>query len=122
MKTSKLVLTLGFVCALCACEKKEVSDNSPEARELFNRSAALIIETTNSLQSAKDITELDSLNSTYEKRITDLNFQYPPQTDYKLTEEENDSLSRLMKRMEYMKKEKIREFEKQETDTIPNEI
>lgn len=119
----KIIGILGTVILLSfySCQKHENKDNSEEARELFNKSAFLINEFTDKIASAQDSLTVDSLQQLFEKRIVDLNFSFSPETDYKLTEEENDSIFYLMSRMKNITHLKLEEFSIQVPDSLITE-
>ena len=96
--------------SIFSCTSKEKTESTEEARDLFSKSAELIIHTTNQIKDAKDSLEIDSLTYVFEKRITEINFEYPPQTDFKLNEIENDSLYNLLTIMTKEKKSKLSQF------------
>ena len=101
-----------------ACVNKEGNSNEEEARFLFNESAELIIDITKKFNLASDSLSIDSINKIYEKRITEINFSFPSETDLKLTEQENDSLFKLIERMQFEKSEKLRIFAIVNTDSL----
>ena len=122
MKINKLliiILCLLFPCF--ACKKKEENDGGPEARELFSRSSKTILEAIKELGLANDSMSVDSLQTLFEKKITDINFSFPAQTDLNLTEQENDSLFKLLQDLESLRKEKLLHFSRMYLDTIPEE-
>ena len=116
-----LFLISGLVSLSFSCgEKKETrEDNSSEL--LFEKSVALIKDYNGRIKGASDSLTVDSLTETFEKQLTDLNFSVPPQTDMKLTEQQNDSLATLLFQLEDIRKEKLRSLSKrniQEADSI----
>ena len=92
---------------------------SEEARQLFQESSELIMDITSKMQTASDSITLDSLSQYLEKRLTDVNFSFPPETDYQLTEEENDSIFKLMRLMEKTYAERL-EYLSLPADTLSN--
>ena len=123
MKLSAVFSFIILVFFLTSCEKKESNDNSEEARQLFSESADLILDITSKINSASDSTTIDSLSRLYEKRITDINFSYPAETDLKLTEQENDSLFKLIVSMKNVKSDKLQKLSISRLDTLsPEEI
>lgn len=71
---------------------------------------------------ASDSSQIDSLSKIYEKKITEINFSLPSQIDYKLTEEENDSIFKMIEYMIKIKKERLETFKTVTYDTIGGEI
>ena len=115
-----IVMTCFIMLAfLSACKKKEDITQYDEARYLFDESTKLIQTVTADIAVATDSISIDSLSKVFEKKIVEINFSYPPQTDLKLTEQENDSIYKLMQTMLALKEEKLSSFSKIiETDTI----
>lgn len=95
---------------LISCNKKEDKNNSDEARELFQQTTMLIDDISRKISQASDSATIDSLSKFYEKKITDINFSFPPQTDLILTEQENDSIFKLMEEMRKLKNERLCSF------------
>ena len=104
------VLLVSLVLLGLSCSTNKESDNNEEARLLFHRSAQLIKETTHNMKIAADSASIDSLSRLYEKKITEINFSFAPETDFKLTEQENDSLFKLIGSMKTVKYNKLKEF------------
>lgn len=113
-----LFLFLFFLASLCSCGEKEVKEDQIYSRQLFQDSSNEIIKYINYISCATDSTQLDSISQRFEKRITEINFSYPPDTDLNLTEEENDSLFKLLTQLEKIKKQKQKDLIKSDNDTI----
>ena len=93
---------------MVACQNKDSKDkNDEEASHLFTKSAELIISFTNQLENAQDSTSIDSIINNLEKKLVDLNFSFPPNTDLKLTEQENDSLYKLMQKYKEVRNKRL---------------
>ena len=103
---------------LLSCERNKNIDEGQDGRELFSHSAELYQEYGILISNSKDSLSIDSLMEKLEKTITDINFSVPPDTDLKLTEQENDSLFKLMESLIQIKKEKLIELSKIEKDSI----
>ena len=104
----KIGILLGSILLCCiGCKKEDSSENIDEARDLFNRSAQTIIYFISQIKQASDSLTIDSLNLAFEKNLIDINFSYPPQTDMKLTEHENDSLFKLMSDLKSISEKKL---------------
>ena len=101
-----------------ACVNKEGNSNEEEARFLFNESAELIIDITKKFNLASDSLSIDSINKIYEKSITEINFSVPSETDLKLTEQENDSLFKLISLMKETKCNKLLQLSFNNSDSI----
>lgn len=118
MMKKELLTSFLLLFLFIACGKNNDSDNYEEARLLFSQSAELIIDTTQKIELSNDSSAIDSLSRLYEKKITDINFSIPPETDLKLTEQENDSLFKLMVNMQRTKEDKLKKLAESLPDTI----
>lgn len=116
----KIIILISGVLALLisSCQKKQEPTGNEEARLLFNKSVELIIKVNQEISQAKDTITVDSILKCYEKLIAEINFSFPPQTDYKLTEQENDSIFKLMKAMKRLQKEKLESFADNPVDSL----
>ena len=103
---------------ISSCQKNVEKNYNEEAVNLFNQSAQTIIDYHEMIDSAKDSLEVDSIYADFEKKITDINFECPPQTDFKLSEQENDSLFFLISRLNELKKSKLKDFQLFKSDTL----
>lgn len=116
-----LFMLIVFSLYFFSCKQKEDKEPNEDARELFNRSVSLIIDITSKIKNSSDSTEVDSLSQIFEKKITDLNFEFPSLTDLKLNEIENDSLYKLLQSMKNEKSIKLKELSESISDTIPEQ-
>lgn len=115
MNTKKLIplfLYLSFILLSFSCggNKENKEDNSADI--LFEKSVSLIKDFQTKIKNSPDSLTVDSLSELFEKQLTDLNFSVPPQTDMKLSEQENDSLATLLFQLEDLKKEKLKSLSK----------
>ncbi len=69
------------------------------ADQLFEKSANVIKGYTDSLANVADSATLRRLKDGFNEKMSKINFQFPADTDLKLSEEENDSLIRLIDRL-----------------------
>lgn len=120
MKFSGILLVLTLFLVMMACQQKRETDNGVDATQLFNQSAELMIEMTNQIRNATDSSMIDSLSKLYEKRVIDINFSFPPQTDLKLSEQDNDSLFKLANQLLETKSLKLKGLSIVEPDSVLN--
>lgn len=101
-----------FFCSagLISCNKPLDNSSLEATTLLFKESTQLIKETCNKFKEAKDSTELDSLSDLFEKRFTDLNMKFPSNTDLNMTEQDNDSIFKLITLLRNIKENKLKEF------------
>lgn len=118
MKVTRLISIFSLLMTLNACgtDNKESDDNG--AHELFDKSALKIIEMSSLIALAEDTVQIDSLLRVLDKNLTDINFSFPPVTDLGMTEQENDSLYRLLKDLKLEITKKRNEINLHLQDTI----
>ena len=102
-----------------SCKQQEETTYGEYEEKLFTESASLIQEFIGEFREAVDSLEIDSLNEAFDKRIVEINFSVPPETDLKLTEQDNDSLFNLLKIMRKERDSRLKELAKPYPDTIP---
>lgn len=107
---------------LFSCHNKTLQDQREEARKLFEQSADLISQCIENVNNAKDSMEVSNVNEFFEKKITDINFSVPPKTDLKLSEQENDSLFKLLQIYKKTQIIKLKELSIIEIDSIDEKI
>lgn len=107
MKHLAFLLTL-FVCL--SCSKKEDDSNIREAQVLFQETVTLISDYITKIQNTKDSSEIVNLMVELDKKLTDINFSYPSNTDFNLSEQDNDSIFKLMKLLKELRQEKLKDF------------
>ena len=99
--------SLLYMSLLFSCSEKKGSHGNEAAETLFENSVATIQEFTKKMSVAKDTAEVEQLLEHFDKQITDVNFSVPPETDLKLTEQENDSLVKLLIALKNLKEERL---------------
>lgn len=98
------------LCFLGACEMKDKKEKSEEAEKLYQESIETLNLFISQIQSANDSISIDSLLERYEKKITDINFAVSPETDLKLTEQQNDSIYKLIEKLQRVTATKYHDF------------
>ena len=88
---------------LSSCVGKKSNSIPDESGELFKKSEQLIRLYIDSITTAKDSTSLINIINNFDSKITNLNYSFPPDTDLKMSEQENDSLIHLFKKLENAK-------------------
>ena len=114
-----IFLIIATTIFIVSCEKKVTQFHNEEARQLFEESASLISKYTDEIKIAPDSASVDSLNERFEKKITEINFHYPSETDLNMTEQENDSLFNLLSNLKQVTTIRLQELKKTDNDTIP---
>lgn len=88
------MLLLGLVFVSCAREQEEQSRE--ESIKLYRSISSLAETYIDSLENAKDTLALNSLMERFENRLDDINYAVIPDTDYSLSEDENDTIFMLL--------------------------
>ena len=121
MKLKLFAFSFAFFFCFLSCTNKEKDTKNEDANLLFDKSVELIKDFSQKLSNASDSVQIDSLISTFEKKITELNFSFPPNTDLKLSEQENDSLYKLLRDFETIRNLKLHPKPQTQPDTLLNE-
>lgn len=96
---------------LFSCKKKDNMVVENDHILLFSQSADLLKEFTTGISTASDSLTVDSLMLELDHRLANINFSFPALTDLKLTEQENDSLIKLMSVLKQAEVNKLKELE-----------
>lgn len=92
------IISISILLIISAgCGKKEESHDHDVAKQLFEKSVRMISVYIDSVNNASDSAALKSIVKNFNVKITRLNFEFPPETDLELNEDENDSLIRMHK-------------------------
>lgn len=81
------------------------------AAKLFEKTAKAIASYTDSIADAPDSASLHRMTQGINDRLVKIAWEFPADTDLKLSEEENDSLIHMLDRLAALTKEKSRGFE-----------
>ena len=105
----RLILPLSLVglFAFSACKERRADPLEGEARKLFARSSAMIRAYTDSMAAVRDSASWARLDHDFDRRLARLNFEFPADTDLRMTEGENDTLSSLTHRYVEVRTEAI---------------
>lgn len=121
MRSLAAFATLGMsLSLLCACNGNKNHDNNEAARQLFLKSKHLTEEYIDSIQHAADSLAVSRMVENFNVKLTTVNYQFPPDTDLDLTEEENDSLIRMFTRFGATVEKRLKGFapKKESPDSI----
>ena len=95
VSAATVIFAVAVIPLLGGCSKKQTEGKRVDAVRLFSESARLIRLYIDSLSSATDSATLLDLDARFSNRLTDLNFQFPSETDLDISEGENDTLTNL---------------------------
>lgn len=105
-------IVFGLLALLPAtgCSKNNRDTDREIQRDLFNQSISLLEKNINTIINTTDSAKLDSVYNLYEEELTALNLRFPPETDFKMTESENDTLITLITRINHLRDSLLKSF------------
>lgn len=98
MKSYSFISAL-LLILLSSCIHADSNEKNDESNLLFRKSVQLLNTYIDSIENCTDSLTLQNLRRNFDNKITSLNFEFPPDTDLDMSEEENDSLIVLYKKM-----------------------
>ena len=104
-----LLLALPALIAVIAsggCRRDNKDTDHAMAAQLFGKSVSLINLYTDSMRTARDSAALKRMTNDFDERLAKINFQFPADTDIHLTEQENDSLIKLLDTLVAVRKDR----------------
>lgn len=101
--TPPLIGVVVVITTLASCRREENKSLADTSELLFQKSEQLIRVYIDSIKNAKDSLALYSIIKNFDGKITNLNYEFPPDADLAMSEEENDSLITLYKKLEAIK-------------------
>lgn len=93
------ILMAGMMLCASACGNSDKGRNNAMALQLFSKSVNLIKGYTDSIRQTNDSASLRRLSNEFNERIAKVNFEFPADTDLDLTEQENDSLIKMIDKL-----------------------
>lgn len=105
-----IVLGLLALIPATGCSKNNRDTDRRTQRDLFYQSISLLEKNTNTIINTTDSAKLDSVYNLYEEELTALNLKFPPETDFKMTESENDTLITLITRINHLRDSLLKSF------------
>lgn len=110
-----------LLVSFSACKKAINDDQKVYAQTLYENSVELLNKVRHSIDEAQDSLQVDSLYALMEKKMTEINFSVPPETDLKLSEQENESIYKLLSVINNLRQKKLEEFSvKFLRDSVPD--
>lgn len=102
-----VVLVLG----LCvSCRQRREDNSRMMAEQLYGKTVNLIKLYQDSVRNAKDSVSVLRMTEDINDKLSKVNFQFPPETDYAMTEEENDSIMHMMERFENLSQTRLEQL------------
>ena len=101
--TTPLIGVVVVITTLASCRREKNKSLADTSELLFQKSEQLIRVYIDSIKNAKDSLALYSIIKNFDGKITNLNYEFPPDADLAMSEEENDSLITLYKKLEAIK-------------------
>lgn len=108
---------LAVASGACKSESKDVKADA--ASGLYERTCRLTRVYIDSIKNAKDTTQVADLLERYELTLDKINFEVTPDTDYNLTEGQNDTIEMLMQKLSAAREARLRALDATPGDTIP---
>lgn len=106
--------------SLSSCKGNKDQNNHDAAGQLFMKSMYLTEEYIDSIRNASDSAAVNRIFENFNLKLTTVNYQFPPDTDLELSEEENDSLIRMFTRLDAIIDKKLKSFAGiSDNDSIP---
>ena len=115
-RISGAALILLIMASASSCKKNDDNRGREEARRLFDGMVNLTKAYTDSIKAAKDTTQLNELIGRFEERIDKMNFDVAPDTDYSLTEGENDTITMMMDKFSAERMAKLKALSEQKVE------
>lgn len=89
------ILFILLLIPLNSCRKKEDYSLRESAIQLYSDSYKLIMTYSDSMALCKDSASVSRIDSRFEKLISEVNFRYPSNTCYEMSEDENDTIASM---------------------------
>lgn len=94
MKTKFTILTgaLSLILGLLSCSKNQDNTMREHADLLYRRICSTSVAYMDSIKTAKDSMAVESLYERFEERLVKINYESIPDTDYAISEDQNDTI------------------------------
>ena len=79
-----------------SCKEKRTQGIRDDSNILFLKTVEFLVESNSKIELMKDSLELEDLTEQIEKGLTLINFSVLPETDLKLSQQQNDSIIKLL--------------------------
>lgn len=99
----RLPLYVMLLIILAACTEKKTDPARIAARSLYQKSESILSKYTDSVKNARDSSSLLGIMDRLDLALTECEFTYPPETDLKMSEGENDTLANLAMRISFLR-------------------
>lgn len=120
-RDSAIAVMLGILSLSWSCGGEKSVDEHAEASGLYKRTCMLTRQYIDSIKSAKDTVTLNALLERYEEMLDRMNFEVEPDTDYQLSEGENDTISMLMDQLAKAREERLKVLRKAPADSVASD-
>lgn len=117
MKNYWAILPFFSLLPLMSCRQEKENVGREEAERLFIRTCRTAAIYTDSLKKAKDSTEVTSLIERFEQRLVEINYEASPDTDYALSEGENDTIKMALDTLMAVRIRRLIELGKRNLET-----
>lgn len=120
MKVLLIICVFTIGCVMMSCTQEQYDDHS-QANEMFEQTLSLVKTYTDSLRTAPDTASVRRIAENYEAAAAKISLGYPPETDMKLTEGQQDSIWRYTRKFLEIKRSRLRHLVQQRCDTIQSD-
>ena len=106
------------VFSTTSCSGRQITEQEENAPRLYARSTACIRKYIDSIKTAPDSSAVTRLMNEFQESLTKINFEFPPNTDLSLGEDENDTLFYLTSRLIETRDQRLKSFAVSDSDSI----
>lgn len=93
-----MTIAVSFLALLGSCTQHARYSKREQALEMYSQSRSLIERYIDSISQCKDSLHLLGCADRFEARFTKVNFEFSPDTYLEMTEDENDTISKMLDR------------------------
>lgn len=119
LKWDILPLFIASLCGVAGCGNSGEKYDHAVSHQLFQKSMRLIELYTDSMKNVSDSATYRRLRDGFDDKLSKVNFQFPADTDLHLTQEENDSLMKMLDKFVKIVNEKGESLNA--TDSVPSD-
>lgn len=115
-RLSRIPILLTAIIVLTGCQEKHSTPQEDAAPSLYADVVRTLKTYTDSISKAKDSLTVKRITEKLSEDLTSVNFNQPANTDWSLTEDENDTIYALTTRFMCLRESKLKELS---ADSIP---
>ncbi len=108
MKTTLFIIIISLLTI--SCNKEQGTIDRSKATLLFSQTKNLIQQYSDSLLTATDSTEIIETTGKFENQLKALNLKYPSNTDFLMTQGQQDTIIKFTDSLISIKNKKLKQF------------